>query len=82
MEGNASEVEPRAGWSRRQTVAAYAVAGAGYIILGGFFKEVFAWWTYGATAVRPTTAPTPRGSGRCTPGPPASNATGATSSRA
>ena len=48
MEGSASEVEPRTGWSRRQTVAAYAVAGAGYIILGGFFKEVFAWWTYGA----------------------------------
>jgi len=35
-------------WSRPQTIAAYACAGAGYILLGSFFKEVFGWWTYAA----------------------------------
>ena len=39
---------PESSWSRSQTIAAYAAAGAVYILLGSFFKEVFAWWTYGA----------------------------------
>ena len=36
-----------------------------------------AWWTCGATAARPSIAPTQRRSGRSTNGPPHSSATGA-----